>query len=58
MRVSTHGEAGFLLLSTWRSGVCKSTVRLLPDEAGSLVSGLAEALAELAAASTSVDGLR
>ncbi|MCW2778401.1 MAG: hypothetical protein JWN17_2126 [Frankiales bacterium] len=48
VRVSTHVEAGFLVLSTWRSGVCVGTVRLLPDEAASLVAGLAEGLAGLA----------
>lgn len=59
VRVSTHVEAGFLVLSTWKSGVCVSTVRLLPDEAASLVSGLAEALVELAGARADVPpGLR
>ena len=48
MRVSAHAEAGFLVLSTWKSGVCVSTVRLLPDEAADLVAGLAEGLSRLA----------
>lgn len=49
VRVSAHAEAGFLVLSTWKSGTCSGTVRLLPDEAADLVAGLAEALARLAA---------
>lgn len=46
-RVSAHAEAGFLVLSTWRAGVCVSTVRLRPDEAAALVAGLAEGIAQL-----------
>jgi hypothetical protein len=49
VRVSAHAEAGFLVLSTWKSGVCVGTVRLLPDEAADLVGGVAEGLARLAA---------
>jgi hypothetical protein len=48
VRVSAHEEAGFLVLSTWKSDVCVGTVRLLPDEAAELVAGLAEALGRLA----------
>jgi hypothetical protein len=48
VRVSAHVEAGFLVLSTWKAGVCVSTVRLLPDEAAALVGRVAQALAELA----------
>ena len=48
VRVSAHEEAGFLVLSTWKSGRCVSTVRLLPDEAAELVAGVAEALGRLA----------
>lgn len=48
VRVSAHDEAGLVVLSTWRAGTCVSTVRLRPDEAADLVSGLAEALASLA----------
>lgn len=50
VRVSAHVDAGFLVVSTWKSDVCVSTVRLLPDEAARLVSGLAAGLAELATA--------
>lgn len=53
-RVSAHAEAGFLVLSTWKSGVCVSTVRLLPDEAAALVAGLGEGLAQLCAVPTQV----
>lgn len=48
VRVSAHAEAGFLVLSTWKAGECVSTVRLVPDEASALMSGLAEGLATLA----------
>lgn len=47
LRVSTHVETGFLVLSTWRDDTCVSTVRLLPHEAAGLVASLAEGLAEL-----------
>jgi hypothetical protein len=50
VRVSAHDEAGFLVVSTWKSGVCVGTVRLLPDEAADPVSGLAEGLSRLATA--------
>ena len=53
MRVSSHVEGGFLVLSTWRQDTVVSTVRLLPDEAAALVSGLAEGLGRLAEHSTS-----
>ena len=48
VRVSAHAEAGFLVVSTWKAGVCVGTVRLLPDEAAELVGGLGSALAQLA----------
>lgn len=48
VRVSAHAEAGFLVLSTWKSDACVSTVRLLPDEAARLVSNIADGLARLA----------
>ena len=48
VRVSSHVEAGFLVLSTWKEDAVVSTVRLLPDEAASLVAGLAEGLSRLA----------
>ena len=47
VRVSAHAEAGFLVLSTWKGGVCVGTVHLLPDEAADLVAGVADGLAEL-----------
>ena len=46
LRVSSHPEAGCLVLSTWRDGTCVATVRLDPDEAARLVGVLAQALAE------------
>ena len=55
VRVSAHEEAGFLILSTWKSNQCVGTVRLLPDEAADLVAGVAEALGRLASRSP-VDG--
>jgi hypothetical protein len=50
VRVSTHGAIGLLNVSIWRDDVCVGTVRLAPDDAASLISGLSEGLAELAAA--------
>lgn len=47
VRVSSHVEGGFLVLSTWKEDTCVSTVRLLPDEAASLVAGVAEGLSRL-----------
>ena len=52
VRVSSHVEGGFLVLSTWKGGTCVSTVRLLPDEAAELVSGITAALSLLEAPST------
>ena len=49
LRVSSHVEGGYLVLSTWKDDVCVSTVRLLPDEAAELVAGLAQGLGRLAA---------
>jgi hypothetical protein len=48
VRVSSHVEGGYLVLSTWRDDACVSTVRLSPDEAAELVAGLAEGLGRLA----------
>lgn len=48
VRVSSHVEGGFLVLSTWKEGACVATVRLLPDEAAALVAGIAEGLSRLA----------
>lgn len=42
VRVSAHTEAGFLVLSTWKSDMCVGTVRLLPDEASQLVSTITD----------------
>lgn len=47
MRVSSHVEAGFLVLSTWKEDTVVATVRLLPDEAAALVAGIAEGLSRL-----------
>ena len=51
VRVSAHVDAGFLVLSTWKSDTCVSTVRLLPDEAARLVSSITDGLARLATSS-------
>ena len=58
VRVSSHVEGGFLVLSTWREDACVATVRLLPDEAASLVAGLAEGLGRLADADFDLDAFR
>jgi hypothetical protein len=51
VRVSTHDDAGMVVLSVWRADECVATVRLRADEAGELVAALAGALARLADAS-------
>jgi hypothetical protein len=48
LRVSWHTERDVVVLSTWRDGVCVSTTRLTPAEAGRLVAALAAGLAALA----------
>ena len=48
VRVSAHGETGLLNLSLWRGDFCVGTVRLPPDEASRLVSGLTAGLARIA----------
>jgi hypothetical protein len=48
VRVSSHVEGGFLVLSTWKEDAVVATVRLLPDEAAALVAGVAEGLGRLA----------
>lgn len=48
VRVSSHVEAGFLVLSTWKEDAVVATVRLLPDEAAALVAGVADGLSRLA----------
>ncbi|MCU1692365.1 MAG: hypothetical protein JWM64_1456 [Frankiales bacterium] len=48
VRVSSHVEAGFLVLSTWKEDTVVATVRLLPDEAAALAAGIAEGLDRLA----------
>jgi hypothetical protein len=50
VRVSTHAAVGLLNVSIWRDDVCVGTVRLAPEDAAKLISGLSEGLAELAAA--------
>jgi hypothetical protein len=49
VRISTHPESGLLNLSLWRGDICVGTARLRPDEAATLVTGLTDGLAELAA---------
>jgi len=48
VRVSPHAHENVVNLSLWRDDICVGTVRLLPGEAASLVTGLTEGLAELA----------
>ena len=54
-RVSTHPALGLLNLSIWRDDVCVGTVRLAPEDAATLINGLSDGLAELAAASPAGD---
>lgn len=49
VRVSAHVDAGFLVLSTWKSDVCVATVRLLPDEGARLVANIVDGLARVEA---------
>jgi hypothetical protein len=49
-RVSTHAALGLLNLSIWRDDVCVGTVRLAPEDAATLINGLSDGLAQLAAA--------
>ena len=50
VRVSAHEVVGLLNLSIWRDDVCVGTVRLAPEDAAALITGLGEGLAQLAAA--------
>jgi len=55
VRVSSHVEGGFLVLSTWKQDTVVATVRLLPDEAAVLVAGIAEGLTRLAGATADAE---
>ena len=61
VRVSAHQREHLVNLSVWRDDLCVGTVRLRPDEAAALVTGLTDGLAQLAArptgSSPSVDHL-
>jgi hypothetical protein len=48
VRVSTHAEAGLLVVSLWRDDICVGTVRLPPGEAAAVAAALTDGLAELA----------
>jgi hypothetical protein len=50
LRVSTHAAVGLLNVSMWRGDLCVGAVRLQPDEVATLVAGLTDGLAALAAA--------
>jgi hypothetical protein len=45
LRVSRHDEAGVVVLSLWRGGVCAGTFRLPADEVPDLVAALRRGLA-------------
>ena len=49
VRVSAHADEGLLNVSLWKGSECVGTARLLPADAATLVSGLSEGLAEIAA---------
>ena len=55
VRVSSHVEGGFLVLSTWKEDTVVATVRLVPDEAAALVAGVADGLSRLAEHTTEAD---
>ena len=46
LRVSWHQEAGVVVLSLWRSGVCTATFRLPVDEVPDLVEALRGGLSQ------------
>ncbi|HEU5046201.1 MAG TPA: hypothetical protein VFT75_18920 [Nocardioidaceae bacterium] len=46
LRVSWHEEAGVVVLSLWRSGVCTGTFRLPVDEVPDLVEALRDGLSQ------------
>src|SRR3954447_2386409 len=48
VRVSTHADAGLLVVSLWRDDLCVGTVRLAPVGAAALATALTDGLAELA----------
>jgi hypothetical protein len=54
VRVSAHQREHLVNLSVWRDDLCVGTVRLRPDEAAALVTGLTEGLAQLAARPSAV----
>ena len=41
LRVSGHPESGRVVLSIWQDGVCRATVRLLPEDVPAVVEMLA-----------------
>jgi hypothetical protein len=47
VRVSAHAQENVVNLSLWRDDLCVGTVRLLPHEVASLVTGLTDGLAQL-----------
>ncbi len=46
LRVSWHGEAGVVVLSLWREGVCAGTFRLPAEEVPALVETLRAGFAQ------------
>ena len=44
LRVSSHPEAGRVVLSVWQDATCVATVRLAEDDVPELVRALTEAL--------------
>lgn len=49
IRVSSHPESGFLIVSIWRAGMCVGTVQLRPSEAADVIGALSSSLAALIA---------
>jgi len=47
IRVSSHPESGFLIVSIWRAGMCVGTVQLRPTEAADVIGALSGSLAAL-----------
>ncbi|MFH5822620.1 hypothetical protein [Georgenia sp. AZ-5] len=56
LRVTSHPEAGVVVVSVWRADECVATVHLRPDAAAALAGALADGLAALTGQGPAVAG--
>ncbi len=56
LRVTTHPDAGLVVLSLWDGDVCTTTLRLDPDDAADLVRALTDAAVAAAPRAPRVPG--